>query len=37
LTRRAREDNVRKAVEQIDRLDFVRGETVIMHIEDMEL
>ena len=37
LTRLAREADVRKATAQIDRLDFVKSETVIMHIEDIEL
>ena len=37
LTRLAREEGVRRAVARINDLDFVKQETVIMHIEDIEL
>jgi homoserine dehydrogenase len=37
LTHRAREADLRAAVTQIDQLDVVRGQAVILHIEDLAL
>ncbi len=37
LTRAAREENVRRAVAAIDKQDFTRGKTVVLHIEDIGL
>ena len=37
LTRMARERNLRAAVAEIDKLDVTAGNTVILHIEDLEL
>jgi homoserine dehydrogenase len=37
LTRLAREADVRQAVEEINRREFVKTDTVILHIEDIEL
>ena len=37
LTRLAREAGVRKAADEINQLEFVKSDTVIMHIEDIEL
>jgi homoserine dehydrogenase len=37
LTHPAREADVRTAVSEIDRLDIVRGSTVMLHIEDLTL
>jgi len=37
LTRLAVERDLRSAVQAIDALDFVRGNTVIFHIEDIEI
>ena len=37
LTRLANERSVRQAASRISQLDFVKSETVIMHIEDIEL
>jgi len=37
LTRTAREENLRRAVAAIDREDFTRGKTVVLHVEDIGL
>lgn len=37
LTRVAREQNVRRAAAAIDALDFTRGRTVVLHVEDIDL
>jgi homoserine dehydrogenase len=37
LTRRAHEADVRTAIDEINRQEFIKGDTVIMHIEDIEL
>jgi len=37
ITHKSKEKNVRKALEQIDRLDIVQGQTVLIRIEDDRL
>ena len=37
LTRMAREENVRRAVAAIDKMDFGREPTVVLHVEDISL
>ncbi len=37
LTRNAREENVRRAVAEIDQQDFTADKTVVLHVEDISL